>query len=374
MTLSSSPWWCAPVFALGWMVTVPAHSFRAPARARSIAAARDMPGVWAVFGSSSSEWTMRTPCSRQSVMAAGYRKGDRRARLRRTGPNALRPVPGQVEPVALNDPHRDRAPHRTSYVCGSFLIDRFWLSVLNAARQHQGKASLAGGDARRATVPPGPSSERSACRTARARGVRRAPKNSMLRPPHDELTNCCRIAQLLRPRFRHARARAQIARGGSGASRPSRRDRRAEALPRSGVLLDVRLLRRRARLFRGRRLHPDPPRPRCTTLAGDLGGGPLGAGAPDRIALARAAPDYRQPRQSIGRGGRQVEAGDRRAGRASFTAAAGSDRGAQASGPPRPPARGFTRILVRHCDAECAARVVALSHVRTATRAGAPTR
>src|ERR1700716_1106737 len=73
MTLSSSPWWCAPVFALGWMVTVPAHSVRAPARAWSIAAARDIPGVCAVFASSSSEWTMRTPCSRQSVIAAGYR-------------------------------------------------------------------------------------------------------------------------------------------------------------------------------------------------------------------------------------------------------------------------------------------------------------
>src|SRR5712692_2025550 len=166
MTLSSSPWWCAPVFALGWMVTVPAHSFRAPARARSIAAARDMPGVWAVFGSSSSEWTMRTPCSRQSVMPQGTAKtcpttptdstviqslqlalglmidhfsprarpanfeehqivhcasederrwvavafqGERRARLRRTAPDALRPVPEQVEPVALNHPHRGRA-------------------------------------------------------------------------------------------------------------------------------------------------------------------------------------------------------------------------------------------------------------------------
>src|SRR5712671_1111753 len=73
MTLSSSPWWCAPVLALGWMVTVPAHSLRAPARAWSMAAARDMPGVCAVFGSSSPAWTMRTPCSRQSVMAGGYR-------------------------------------------------------------------------------------------------------------------------------------------------------------------------------------------------------------------------------------------------------------------------------------------------------------
>ena len=108
-------------------------------------------------------------------------QGECRARLRRTGcrpaPNALRPVPERVEPVALNDPHRDRAPHRTSYVCGSFLIDRFWLSVLNAARQHQGKASLAAGDAWRATVPPGSSSEvrlpYSAC--ARRPRARQAP-------------------------------------------------------------------------------------------------------------------------------------------------------------------------------------------------------
>src|SRR5438309_10892126 len=55
------------------MVTVPAQSLRAPARAWSMAAARDMPGVCAVFGSSSPEWTTRTPCSRQSVMSAGYR-------------------------------------------------------------------------------------------------------------------------------------------------------------------------------------------------------------------------------------------------------------------------------------------------------------
>ncbi len=116
---------------------------------------------------------------------------------------------------------------------------------------------------------------------------------------HDELTNRCRIVKRLRPPFRYARARAAVSRGGSGASRPSRRDRRAEALPRSGVLLDVRLLRRRARVFRGRRLQPDQRRPRRTTLAGDPGGGPLGAGAPGRITLARAAPDHRQPMQGI---------------------------------------------------------------------------
>ena len=40
-------------------------------------------------------------------------QGESRARLRRTGcrpaPDALRPVPERVEPVALNHPHRGRA-------------------------------------------------------------------------------------------------------------------------------------------------------------------------------------------------------------------------------------------------------------------------
>ena len=36
-------------------------------------------------------------------------QGERRARLRRTAPDALRPVPERVEPVALNHPHRGRA-------------------------------------------------------------------------------------------------------------------------------------------------------------------------------------------------------------------------------------------------------------------------
>src|SRR6266851_3287145 len=216
MTLSSSPWWCAPVFALGWMVTVPAHSFRAPRgrdrspRRATCRASGPCSGPARRNGRcgprapASRSWPQGTAKTRPTTptdstviqslqLALGLMidhfsprarpanfeehqivhcasedewrwvavafQGERRARLRRTGPNALRPVPGQVEPVALNDPHRDRAPHRTSYVCGSFLIDRFWLSVLNAARQHQGKASLAAGDARRATVPPGPSSE-----------------------------------------------------------------------------------------------------------------------------------------------------------------------------------------------------------------------
>src|SRR3954470_11632293 len=61
MTLSTGPWWWAPVFALGWMTTVPAQSFSAPARAWVMAAARFMPGVWAVLMSSSLAWTTRTP-------------------------------------------------------------------------------------------------------------------------------------------------------------------------------------------------------------------------------------------------------------------------------------------------------------------------
>src|SRR3954468_8764653 len=67
MTLSTGPWWWAPVLASGWMTTVPAHSFSAPARAAVIAAARFMPGVCGVLGSSSSAWTTQTPFRRQSM-------------------------------------------------------------------------------------------------------------------------------------------------------------------------------------------------------------------------------------------------------------------------------------------------------------------
>jgi hypothetical protein len=53
------------------MVTVPAQIFSAPARARLIAAARDMPGVCGVFGSSESPGMTFTPLWRQSTGAAG---------------------------------------------------------------------------------------------------------------------------------------------------------------------------------------------------------------------------------------------------------------------------------------------------------------
>src|SRR6266436_7173555 len=87
----------APVLALGWMTTVPAQSFSAPARAWVMAAARFMPGVCGVLLSSSSEWTTRTTSyfhlGLRSVIAglrvcaprgaAGSRRRGRRARARR---------------------------------------------------------------------------------------------------------------------------------------------------------------------------------------------------------------------------------------------------------------------------------------------------
>src|SRR5712664_4653690 len=94
----------------------------------------------------------------------------------------------------------------------------------------------------------------SARRAARTRRLRRRPKNAVLRSTHDELKNDCRIARSLGTPFGYARARAELTRRRSRASRPSRRDRRAQALPRLVVLLDVLLLRRRARLLGGRRL------------------------------------------------------------------------------------------------------------------------
>src|ERR671918_1894863 len=71
MMLSRWPWWCAPVLALGCTETVPAQSLLAPALAKSIAAARVMPGVCGVLKSSSDALTMRTPCVRQSGLSAG---------------------------------------------------------------------------------------------------------------------------------------------------------------------------------------------------------------------------------------------------------------------------------------------------------------
>src|SRR5713226_5761914 len=67
MTLSSAPWWCAPVLALAWMWTVPAQIFCAPTRAKLIAAARFMPGVCGVLVSSWSPEMTLTPLVFQSM-------------------------------------------------------------------------------------------------------------------------------------------------------------------------------------------------------------------------------------------------------------------------------------------------------------------
>src|SRR5437588_9727290 len=67
MTLSSGPWWCAPVLALAWIWTVPAQIFCAPTRAKLIAAARFMPGVCGVLVSSWSPGMTLTPLVFQSM-------------------------------------------------------------------------------------------------------------------------------------------------------------------------------------------------------------------------------------------------------------------------------------------------------------------
>src|SRR5439155_17948262 len=72
MTLSSAPWWCAPVLALGEMATVPAHSFCAPARAKLIAALRSMPGVCAVLESSEWPGITRTPSCFHLVVSSSF--------------------------------------------------------------------------------------------------------------------------------------------------------------------------------------------------------------------------------------------------------------------------------------------------------------
>src|SRR6516164_2254856 len=66
-TVSSSPWWWAPVLASGSTTTVPAHSFCAPAVAWVMAAARVMPGVCGVFVSNSPARTIRMPWAFQSI-------------------------------------------------------------------------------------------------------------------------------------------------------------------------------------------------------------------------------------------------------------------------------------------------------------------
>src|SRR3979411_3290153 len=61
MTLSSAPWGCAPVFASGWIATVPDQIFWAVTGGWLMAALRARPGVWAVLGSSVLPGITRTP-------------------------------------------------------------------------------------------------------------------------------------------------------------------------------------------------------------------------------------------------------------------------------------------------------------------------
>src|SRR6185295_17871920 len=72
MTLSSAPWWCAPVLALAWMWTVPAQIFCAPTRAKLIAAARFIPGVCGVLVSSWSPGMTLTPLVFQSTAPGAF--------------------------------------------------------------------------------------------------------------------------------------------------------------------------------------------------------------------------------------------------------------------------------------------------------------
>src|SRR6478672_409249 len=84
------------------MVTVPAHSFCAPTRAKLIAAARFMPGVWAVLVSREPAGITRTPSCFQSVMTADLgappRRGKRGSleRFPSTGNRARFPVLGNA--------------------------------------------------------------------------------------------------------------------------------------------------------------------------------------------------------------------------------------------------------------------------------------
>src|SRR5882672_5482106 len=89
MTLSTGPWWCAPVLALGWITTVPAQSFSAPARAWVIAAARFMPGVCAVLMSSSFERSEEHTSELQSHRDLHSFPTRRSSDLHRPGPEFL---------------------------------------------------------------------------------------------------------------------------------------------------------------------------------------------------------------------------------------------------------------------------------------------
>jgi hypothetical protein len=106
------------------MVTVPAHSLFAPVRACVMAAARFMPGVYGVLGSSWSARIIFTPCSRQSTFgtllamvhyfACGLRrKGPSRGR-RRISPQGVWLPSSTLPSPHLYDVCRAARPHLAS--------------------------------------------------------------------------------------------------------------------------------------------------------------------------------------------------------------------------------------------------------------------
>src|ERR687885_725498 len=113
MTLSSAPWWCAPVLALGWMWTVPAQIFCAPTRAALMAAARFMPGVWGVLVSRLFPGTTRTPLCFQlsgGVPPRPQPPGRRARAPREVGEEDAGKRPGLAEPAAA-EPRGGHADH-----------------------------------------------------------------------------------------------------------------------------------------------------------------------------------------------------------------------------------------------------------------------
>src|SRR4051812_33481181 len=89
------------------MCTVPAHSFSAPTRAKLIAAARFMPGVWAVLASSWSPGITRTPVLRQSVCVVLMTATISRSAVRASGSKAeFRPECGWRGAAGAQIPER----------------------------------------------------------------------------------------------------------------------------------------------------------------------------------------------------------------------------------------------------------------------------
>src|SRR3954465_9262460 len=121
MTLSTGPWWCAPVLAFGWITTVPAQSFSAPVRARVMAAARFMPGVCGVLMSSSLDLTTRTPSNFHFGLPACMSLLWLRAEPR------LRPI-GRGKIVALAARALQPAAGGRRLAGPSLLLERFWQS------------------------------------------------------------------------------------------------------------------------------------------------------------------------------------------------------------------------------------------------------